>query len=166
MILDSLSLLKRSPTQSVLGRSSILEPQGARQIKNLVPVVILTSLIDAFSILVIYLLMNYSASGELMSLREGMELPKAANPLQIETAVIVQFHKGKYYVDDKETNNLVADLVAQRKILTKRAVTDKDIEFSLIVQSDKEVPYKNINVIIHASAQVGFDEVKFAVIKQ
>ena len=165
MILKALSPLSQSPTHSILDSTSLLSPKGEGRGRNLVPVVILTSLIDAFSILVIYLLMNYSASGEMMYLREGMKLPKAMNSITLENSIVVQFHDGVFYINDKETKSLVADLISERKVLYKKAVDKENLEYALVVQSDKKVPYKYINKIVQASAHVGFDEVRFAVLK-
>ena len=49
----------------------------------------LTSMIDMFSILVIYLLMNFSATGEIFFLNKNLALPKASKVNSLETSPII-----------------------------------------------------------------------------
>ncbi len=53
-------ILGHSPQHSVIGESSILAPKSEGKKRNIVADLLLTALIDAFSILVIFLLMSFS----------------------------------------------------------------------------------------------------------
>src|SRR4051812_1044483 len=54
--------------------------------KNVYAALFLTSMVDMFAIMVIFLLQSFSAEGELIILPKGFELPKAANIGILEAA--------------------------------------------------------------------------------
>lgn len=49
----------------------------------------LTSMVDMFAIMVIFLLQSFSAEGEIIVLPRGLELPKAANTGTLERAPVI-----------------------------------------------------------------------------
>ena len=86
----SQSVLSESALHSMIGESSILAPQSERSKRNVIADLLLTALIDAFSILVIFLLMNFSANGEIIFMGKGIELPKAAKGESLERNPVVK----------------------------------------------------------------------------
>src|SRR5687767_820736 len=51
---------------------------------------LLTPLIDMFVILVVFLIMNFSATGELINISKDIELPKAKSTAMLERAPVIQ----------------------------------------------------------------------------
>src|SRR5262249_289577 len=49
----------------------------------------LTSMIDMFTILVIFLLMNFSATGEIFFIQKNVKLPEATHSKPLETAPLI-----------------------------------------------------------------------------
>lgn len=72
------SILSETSLRTQLGAESILKPKESRWKRVLAADLLLTALIDAFSILVIFLLMNFSSTGEILFLSKNMELPKSS----------------------------------------------------------------------------------------
>lgn len=159
-------IINQTALGSPILSTSTLNPQGGLRKKNLMAAVILTSLIDAFSILVIYLLVNFSNSGEILYISQGMELPQAKTSVALKRTTLVKLENGKLFLEDKELNrsSLVGALIDIRKKLTESALTKEDQEYALTVQADKHVKYKFLNDIVQAGSQAGFSEIKFAVL--
>ena len=114
-MLESASPLKRTALGSALGNTSMLRPRaGGGHRRSMVASLMLTSLVDAFSILVIFLIMNHSASNEVVNVGSKVTLPQARESQFIQSGVVVRIEGGKFLVEDKEValGNLTAQLKA------------------------------------------------------
>jgi len=160
------SVVKDSVLSGVLGSSSVLGPgTGGRHKKGIVADLLLTALIDAFSILVIFLLMSFSSTGELLALGKGQELPKAAQAEMLERHAVVKVDNGKFYLEDKEVtaDGLVAGLLEVRK-RWQEIHPNQEFPGVLTIQADRRVKYELLNSIVLASSHAGFSDIKFAVL--
>lgn len=110
-------ILSNSSLQSAIGSSSILAPTSARQKKSIFAELLLTALIDAFSILVIFLLMSFSSTGEILFMSKDMELPKAFTAEVLERTPVVKVEEGQIFLEEKQmtVNELTAALLDLRK---------------------------------------------------
>ncbi|MBC7457647.1 MAG: biopolymer transporter ExbD [Bdellovibrionaceae bacterium] len=145
---------------------SILNPQGAKWKRSLFADLLLTALIDAFSILVIFLLMNFSSTGEILFINKGVELPSATQADILEHNTVVRYDEGKFFIENKEMadqNAMIQELLDTRK---EWATTHPDEEFRgiLTIQADKKTKYESLNSIVLAMAHAGFGEIRFAVV--
>lgn len=158
-------VIKNTAFYSVIGESSILAPKSEKHKRNIVADLLLTALIDAFSILVIFLLMSFSSAGEILFLGKGMELPKAAAGETLERHTVVKIEEEKIFVEDREVapDALVATLLQLRKTFSE---TRPNEEFPgvLTVQGDRRLKYEVLNSVVLASSQAGYSDIKFAVI--
>lgn len=153
---------------SPMAAASNLRPQNQKHKKTLVAGLMITSLVDAFSILVIFLLASFSKSGEVLSLSKNMELPVSFHSEDLQRATLIKVEAGKIYVEDHEvdTQGLLKSLIAIRKELSKLHSDLEAFEPALTIQADRRIPYSELSPIILAGAQSGFSEVKFAVLAQ
>ncbi len=135
---------------------------GGRGKRTLVASLTLTSLVDAFSILVIFLIMNHSASNEPVNIGKKIVLPEAAESHFIQNGVVVRIEDGHFYVEDKPV--AAAGLFSQLKVLNESAVAEK--KEGLIIVADKGADYADLNPAILAGSQAGFTKFKFAVIRR
>ena len=160
------SILQTTALGSPLLESSTLKPKGRGRGRTLLASLLLTSLVDAFSILVIFLFSTYSSSGEFVLVNKDMMLPKAMNSVPIERQTIVKVHDGKLYVEEMVTtpDSLTGALLEERKKALK--AKGADFELALIVQADKRVEYDIVSQIIQAGSQAGFSEIRFAVLAE
>lgn len=158
------SILRHTEVQSVINQTSLLNSQGqSRSKKKLDSAVLLTSLIDAFSILVIYLLVNFN-DGEALIIDSNIHLPSAVQASLPTRHTVIKLVKGEIFLENTKikTGKLTSFLVkVQKKINT----LGKGSDYSIVIQSDKSELYKNINTIVLASNHAGFSNIKFAVIQ-
>ncbi len=73
----------------------------------------LTSMVDMFTILVVFLLQNYSATGEIIYIPKDVKLPKASQVKELKPAHIVTLNL-KDVVLDKEVVAKLDDVKAQK----------------------------------------------------
>ncbi len=159
------SIVKSTAFHSVLGESSVLRPTGETRKRHVHAELLLTALIDAFSILVLFLLMSFSSSGEMLTMSSGMELPKAAKGEQLERQPVVKVEPGKIFVEDQEvtTETLVPALIALRKQWQEQH-PGEEYPGIITVQADRRMKYEALNSVVLASSHAGFSDIRFAVI--
>lgn len=153
------SIIKSQAMRGILGQQSSLKPKGGKEKKALYFVLSLTSLIDAFSILVIYLLISYS-NQQSVELSGKVKLPVATHSEGISDGVIVSVNQGHYYLDQKEVT--LSQLTSE--LLKRRSNKPEVVEGGLVIEADKASDYQKLSPIILAGAQAGYSKFKFAVI--
>lgn len=155
------SIISQTAMDSPLGANSIIAPSAGGKKKQLMATVLLTSLVDAFSILVIYLLVVSSNTGEILYLSKDMKLPEAKKVDVLKRATIVKIEEGRFFVENKEVSQ---NALTQVLLDLRKALPDSDDDPAITIQADRKSPYSLLNQVIHAGGQVGFSEIKFAVL--
>ncbi|MFZ3229662.1 MAG: biopolymer transporter ExbD [Pseudobdellovibrio sp.] len=162
MISDS--VLNQSVLSGVIETSSILNPRGAKLKRSLALDLLLTALIDAFSILVIFLLMSFSSTGEILFVSKNMELPKAHLAEVLERNPIIKIDDGKLYVEDKI---VTADSITESLLEVRKQYSNlhpgEAFPGIATIQADRRVKYEFLNQVILAMNQAGYSDIKFAV---
>jgi biopolymer transport protein ExbD len=139
----------------------------------------LVAYIDMMTMLVIFLLMSFSATGELVFVQKNIVLPDAQNWTDLERAPVISVSKDVVTLDGAQvatSDELLRDsATGDFKIaeLHDKLVTLKNNykllhpgeEFNgiAIVQSDKNVEYKMLKKITYTAAVAGYQNVNFAV---
>lgn len=159
------NVISNTALTSPLASASFLNPQGKRWKKSLAADLLLTALIDAFSILVIFLLMNFSSNGEILFMKKDMELPKAALGDVLDRNPVIKVEDGKIFLEDK---TLMADALIQELLNLRKSYKDthpgEEMPGAITVQADRRTKYESLNQIVLACAHAGFSDLKFAVI--
>lgn len=128
----------------------------------------LTSLIDAFSILVVYLLMFFSSTAEMTYVSSDIDLPKANLIERLDRYSIIQVKKQGYFVEELELkgDGIVSYLVDLKKQLnqSKSDFDSEDHQETITIQADKTIEYKRLSQVIQACSHAGFSNIKFAVL--
>lgn len=147
------SQIKNSPLQT---QKRIHASGAGSKSKNLLFSMNLTTLIDAFCILVIFLLSNMNGQAQNLALGKGQTLPTASVSEIMSSGIVVKLENNEIFVDEEKvsTDDLVKALV-DRKSAEKNA---------LIVQADKNSDYDKISLILRAGGQAGYDKYAFAVL--
>lgn len=138
----------------------------------------LTSLVDMLTILVVFLLQLFSASGELLTIQKNIKLPDAKNFKDLEGAPIIAVSADSVTLDGRvvaSTEQLKKDESADWKIvdLHDQLVTLKN-NFKLLhpsdpftgmvnVQADKSIDFKVVKKVMYTCGQAGYANVNFAV---
>src|SRR5258706_14544158 len=92
----------------------------------------LTSMVDMFTILVVFLLMNYSSTGEIIYIPKDVKLPKASQVKELKPAHIVTLTVEDVILD-KETVGKLKDVKAQKDWMILRLRE----RLSLFLQQDE-----------------------------
>ena len=77
--------------------------------RSAVAVLSLTAMVDLFTVLVVFLLQNYAATGEIIEIPEGVELPQAKEVKDLKPANVIVVSKDDVKLNDESivTYNVV-----------------------------------------------------------
>ena len=123
----------------------------------------LTSLVDCFAIILIYLLVATSFSEFDVQIPDGMKLPKASKAQAFSESTLVEVRNNQYFVSGKSV--ALRDLAEVFKGLFQNR-KDQSKKGSILIQADQEMNYSEINPVVLAGLSAGFDEIQFAVLKE
>ena len=146
-----------------------------------------TSMVDMFVILLVFLIKSYSTSPVQIAPNADIRLPSSvaeANPVDVlklmvsKTGVFVEGQKvvdivdgqiDKKFLDSSDTNyipGLFKHLDAEAKKTQDIGKVNSTITFEgkILVQADKDLAYDLLRKVMHTSAVAGYSDVKFAVI--
>lgn len=139
----------------------------------------LTALMDIFTILVFFLLVNSSTAEQLPD-RDNLELPESVAERKPEQTVIVMVTKDQILVqgkpvaevgrvlgsDGRTVPAVSAALQATRERvigLTTRAVAKKD---EVTIMGDREIPYRLLRKLMQSCTRAGYTSISLAVIQK
>ena len=151
--------------------------RGDRQRK--IPGFNLTALMDIFTILVFFLLVNSSTAEQLPD-RKDLELPESVAERKPEQTVIVMVTRDRVLVqgkpvaevesvlqsDERVVPAVIAELEAARdKVigLTTRAVAMKD---QVTIMGDRQIPYRLLRKLMQSCTRAGYTSISLAVIQK
>lgn len=145
----------------------------------------LTPMIDMFSLLVVFLLQTFSASGEILFMREDIRLPEAENWTDLTRAPVIGISMAVITIDGRKVADtaelmlqsqnptpggnpyLVPQLASSLEVLKENYIaTNGKEKFNgdIIVQAHKGVDFPIIWMVLYTSASVGYDNVSFAIL--
>ena len=139
-----------------------------------------TPMVDMLTMLVIFLLMSFSASGEILFITKDIVLPKAYNSVQLDRAPVIAISgaaialEGELVmrtgdVDERWYSDWKLPPVIERlermRRLSQEANPDKPFKGDVIIQSDGQVQFSVIKMVMFSCAQAGYINVNFAVQK-
>ncbi len=145
----------------------------------------LTPMIDMFIVVLIFLLMTFSASGEILFVSKDIKLPFAEKVDKLERAPVIAISYpaddplgGVVALDGGEVTNArdlieddspdwkiakLTDELQKKKQKWKQYNADEQFPGEVIVQSDQNVDFKIIKKIIYSCGLAGYNNVHFAV---
>jgi biopolymer transport protein ExbD len=138
----------------------------------------LTSMVDMLTILVVFLLQTFSASGELLTVQKNITLPEAQNYRDLEQAPIIAVSKesvtldGRPVADAAELNQentvdwkitKLHDELVTLKNNYKLLHPSDEFKGMVIVQADRMVDFKVVKKVMYSCAIAGYQNVNFAV---
>lgn len=136
----------------------------------------LTSMIDMFTILVIFLLMNFSATGEIFFIQKNLKLPEAshAHPLEsaplitvTATGVTLEAQKvGDNPLTVQENDQNLPKLSAalkQIRIIEETIHPNEPFKGNVNIQADEKTPLIYIKRVMQTCILEGWNGINFAV---
>lgn len=139
----------------------------------------LVAYIDMMTMLVIFLLMSFSATGEILFVQKNIVLPEAQNWATLERSPVIGVAREVVTLDGVQVAS--ADELAQDSATGDAKITElhdrlvtlknnykllhpnEEFKGIVIVQSDKNVEFKALKKVMHSAATAGYQNVNFAV---
>ncbi|MCC7405233.1 MAG: biopolymer transporter ExbD [Bdellovibrionales bacterium] len=155
------SALKTEMMNSPISNQATVRPRKSIFRRPLVTTLILTSLVDAFSILVIYLLVNTGAATEPLDSKQ-LQLPFASQSEVLQAGLVIRIENNRYYLNDQEVRSTILGDALEK---ANSALVDKGDERSgkAIIVADQNVKFEDLNPVITACSQTQIKKIKFAV---
>ncbi len=142
----------------------------------------LTSMIDMFTILLVFLLKSYSAEGQIVTLSKDLRLPDStADKPPISSPIIMVTQEwllldGDQLVPLREVarGKTLAIPALQTKLQEKKTIAERlgqmdptlGFKGNITIQGDREIPFKILKKIMFTCGQVGYNNILLAVNKQ
>jgi biopolymer transport protein ExbD len=164
-------LLRNIPLKFVRERVS---GHGRKEVDHQIPLI---PFIDFLIVLVIFLLMSFSASGELVAQQPTITMPDAKNTEQIEISPIVAVDERVITLDgtrvaDTQTQGqsaqvdriepLIQGLEAEKR-KWETIHPSEPFAGQVIVQADRNIDFRVVKKVMFSAAAAGYGNVSFAV---
>lgn len=145
--------------------------------------VLITPLVDMFVIIVLFLIANFSATGEVLMMTKDVQLPEAVNVKEIEMNPVVLVSNDEVTisgnvvgrVDDlvkEEYLNIPAleeklrDMKKQFEDLHSMAEGSNGFKGDVNIQAHKDVEFSIIKRVMFSCASAGYNNINFATIQK
>ena len=134
----------------------------------------LTSMVDTFSMLVVFLLQTFSSSPEIL-VTKGVELPNSITPSQVKEAPVIALSRdGNLYLDQKlvgETKVVSKKpdmLLKKLNIIKKEWASSHTTPFTgeINLQADKEIKSTTVALVMGILTSSQFQSIELAVVGQ
>jgi biopolymer transport protein ExbD len=164
-------LLRGIPLEFV---SKKVSGHGSKAVDVSIPLV---PFIDFLIVLVVFLLISFSASGELLAQKANLKMPKAANVAELEISPVIAVDPIVITLDGRrmaDTATLAADpkverieqLIQDLETLKRNwSILHPQEPFpgQVVMQADVSIDYRVIKKLMFSAAQAGYANVSFAV---
>jgi biopolymer transport protein ExbD len=150
---------------SGLEAQSNLKPSRKRGLKKVLAMSLtLTSLVDAFSIVVIYLMIGTTSGMNPEDVAKDIQLPVASATELAETGLLVMVTpKGILINQQQIAREDLAEFL--QKMQAELKMNDEERSKRLIIQADKDADFADLNPIVLAGTQSGFETIMFAALQ-
>lgn len=135
----------------------------------------LTSMVDMFSLLVIFLLQTFSTSPEMMAVTKGVVLPAAISGRELDDAPVLSVSNEGVFLDQKligSTQSVLADpsallkRLAELRELWQRTHPNEKFKGIISLQGDKDLPSTLISQIMGVLPSEAYSSVQLAVVSR
>lgn len=147
---------------SPLGSVMSGQKTPGRSRKDMNSPLLLTALVDAFSILVIFLLVQISGAPNTFEANDAIKLPTASSvdaaqaDLETPVANLVVTDRG-YILNDEPVS------IAQLKAELKKMKVDSGKPVRLVIQADNKSEFDKMTPLLAMTAEAGVSKLEFAV---
>lgn len=139
----------------------------------------LTSMIDMFSVIILFLIQSFSATGEVFLVNEKIQLPPAAHAQTLQRAPLVTVMMDKIVLEgapvgeNADIKEKIEETDWDLPLLARRLEDYKaffenihpGVKFpgDVILQADKEIPFVYVKRVMYSLVKIGFVNVNLAV---
>ncbi len=147
---------------------------GSKSVNQEIPLI---PFIDFLIVLVVFLLISFSASGELLAQKPNLTMPKASNVADLEIAPVIAIDPIVVTLDGRrmaDTASLastpkverIEQLIQDLETLKRNwSILHPQEPFpgQVVIQADVSIDYRVIKKMMFSAAQAGYSNVSFAV---
>jgi len=169
---------KRLQGSRVFGAKLTRHARASNIDLNVVPMV------DMMTILVLFLLQQFSATGEVLYMQRDIKLPEARHGQLIEPAPVIAISGAHLSMDGRSITDTIAiekdpyltipALEEQLRDARKRwefvhqndPDRDRSWRGEVNIQADEKVPFKIVKRVMYSAAQAGYPNVNFATLER
>lgn len=135
----------------------------------------LTSMVDMFSLLVIFLLMTFSTSPDLVMVSKGVTLPAAVTGRELEDSPVLALSAEEVYLDQKlvgKTQDLLSNPTPLMNKLQElreqwqKAHPNQKFNGVISLQADKDLPSTTVSMFMGMLPTQTYSTVQLAVISR
>ncbi|MCL4557965.1 MAG: biopolymer transporter ExbD [Deltaproteobacteria bacterium] len=144
----------------------------------------LTPMIDMFTILVVFLLKSYSATGYVGNVAKNLRLPTSTSRLQPQAVLTVAVTTKYILVEGKEVEAInQSDMTSQNLMLTDLSASlkkeaDKGLQIEklsnganpfkgeMMIQADRSIPFRLLEKIMYTAGQAGYNTINLEVLQK
>ncbi len=144
---------------------------------------LITPLVDMFVIIVLFLIANFSATGEILMMTKDIQLPEAVNVKEVEHVPVVMVSNDQVIIDGtvigrvedltrEEYLNIPAleeklrDMKKKYEDLHAMAKDAQSFKGDVNIQANREVLFKIIKRVMFSCASAGYQNINFAVLSK
>ncbi len=155
---------------------------NSRQKKFIPPKLMITSMMDMFTIILIFLLFQFSEKPETIQLMDEIELPTSTAKMEHTETIKLMLTLDGLHLDEKMIarveNGAVIGLDPQKpkssvlyrhlaaEFSNQAAKVDDRPQNHILLLCDKRHSFKTINSIVKTAAMAGYPNFQFAVLKE
>jgi len=166
-----------------LEHSKVFGHGGAHK-KSTYADLLITPLVDMFVIIVLFLIANFSATGEVLMMTKDIQLPEAAHVQEIALAPVIMVSNEYVSINGKIIGKVeelsrdeflnIPPLEEELRVMKKQYedlhALAKDTEGSfkgdVNIQASKDVQFKVIKRVLYSCATAGYSNLNFAVLQK
>jgi biopolymer transport protein ExbD len=142
-----------------------------------------TPLVDMFVILVLFLIANFSATGEILAMSKEVQLPEAAHTGELQLAPVVLVSKDAILLNGaligrtedltkEDYNNIplleekLRDLKKLTDDLHAAAKREDEMKGDVNIQADKEIEFRAMKKVMQSCTMAGYANIAFATLSE
>jgi|CXWL01.1.fsa_nt_gi biopolymer transport protein ExbD len=144
---------------------------------------LITPLVDMFVIIVLFLIANFSATGELIQQSKDVQLPEAAHVQEIQADPVVMITMNEVFCDGQSIGRVedftrdeylnipaleekMRDMKKRFEDLHSMVQGAEEFKGNVNIQAHKEVQFKIIKRVMFSCASAGYGNINFAVLSK
>ncbi len=151
--------------------------------KNVIADLNVTPLVDMFVILVLFLIANFSATGEILAMSKEVALPEAAHTDELQLAPVILVSKDAILLNGafigrtedltKEDYNNIPLL--EEKLRDLKKLTDDlhaaaqradELKGDVNIQADKQIEFRAMKKVMQSCTMAGYGNIAFATLSE
>lgn len=141
-------------------------------------------MIDMFTLMVVFLLQNYSSQGQMVTPAQGLMLPKSSVETIAQEALSVKVSQNSIMVENAtvidaagfeqltlQKDFMIAplyDVLKKFEVESRKSAAMFKTEFSgkISIQGDEEIPYNILTRVMYTCGQAGFPNMNLVVYRK